>query len=101
MQNIFIGETRAAKIVEAIQLLIKGRNNAAGDVTLTLNEASTTVINPNISKSAFPQIAPASAAAAAEAASVYVSSVDNGSLTIAHPSNATAGRVWHWHSTGG
>lgn len=101
MHNIFIGETRAGKIVEAIQLLIKGRNNAAGAVTLTLNESSTTVTNPNIAKSAFPQITPASAAAAAEVASVYVSSVENGSLVISHPSNATAGRVWHWHSTGG
>jgi uncharacterized lipoprotein len=101
MQNLFIGETRTGKLVEAIQLLIKGRNNAAGQVTLTLSQTTTTVSNPNISKSGFPQISAASSAAAAEAASVYVGAVQNGSFVITHPSNGTAGRTWNWHATGG
>ena len=100
MQNVWIGEKRISKLVEAIRALIKGRSHHSGTVTLTQNAATTTVTSRNIAAGYNPQLTPASAAAAAEVASVYVSSVTDGSFVIAHPNNATAGRTWHWNAMG-
>lgn len=94
-------ETSLPRIVDAILALVVGRNNAVGQVTLTQNAASTTVLKDTISPDCKPQLTPATSAAAAEVASVYVSAVAKGSFTITHPNNATAGRTWNWHATGG
>lgn len=101
MQNIQLTENRLQKFAEAIRALIRGGSNVVGQVTLATGAASTVVSQENISKDSRPQLTPATAAAAAEAASVYVSAVAQGSFTIAHPNNATAGRTWNWHAVGG
>lgn len=93
-------ETRISELVSAIRQLAEGRSNAAGQVTLTQNAATTTVTNDVIPAGCYPQLTPASANASAELA-VYVSSVAKGSFIISHPSNATASRIWNWFAVGG
>lgn len=100
MRPLYVVEKRIEKVVEAVNLLIKGRSNAAGEVTLTTSSTTTTVTNPVIGPASKPQITASNSAAAGEAASTYVSSVSDGSFVITHPSNGTT-RTWYWHAVGG
>lgn len=94
-----IEETDLPTIILAIQQLAAGRSNATGTVTLATSAASTTVTPTQsgmIAPSSTIKLTPTTAAAAAEVASgnLYVSSVANGSFTIAHTNSATAGRTF-------
>ena len=100
MRPLYVLEQRIEKIVQAVNLLIKGRSNAAGAVTLTTSSTTTTVTNPVVGAGAKVQLTPTNADAASEAASTYVSSVSDGSFVITHPSNGDT-RTWNWHAVGG
>jgi hypothetical protein len=91
-----ITETDPKKIVLAVQQLAAGRSNAVGNVTLTTGAATTIVLTSNCAAGSTPILTPASAAAAAEVGNgtIYVSTVANGSFTIAHANSATAGRTF-------
>lgn len=102
MDQIHPTEDRIPKIVTAVRLLIRGRSNGArGQLTITQSQGTTTVSHDNITANARVVITPSSSAAAAEVASVYVSSVAAGSFVVTHPNNATAGRTFHWIASGG
>lgn len=101
MRGLDFRETRLDIIVAVVRQLMEGRSIAAGSVELATGAGSTVVSNVVIPAACQPQLTPASAAAAAEVASVYISAVANGSFTISHPNNATVGRHWHWFAVGG
>jgi hypothetical protein len=91
-----ITETDLKKIVLALQQLASGRSNAVGRVTLSTGMATTVVNDTNCAAGSTPILTPSTAAAAVEqgAGTIFVSAVTNGSFTIAHASNATAGRTF-------
>lgn len=87
--------------VDAINQLIDGRSNAVFSVTATLNASSTLIQNDLINANAIPLLFPATANAAAEAATTYAVTTSAGVVTISHANNATAGRTWHVLIIGG
>ena len=91
-----ISETDLKKIVLALQQLAAGRSNAVGTVTLAAGSATTVVTDKNCAAGSTPLLTPASANAAAEVGNgtTYVSAVANGSFTITHANNVTAGRTF-------
>lgn len=89
-------ETNPAKLALAIQQLAAGRSNAVGTVTLATGAASTTVVDANCAIGTTPILTPATANAAAEVPTLYVSAVANGSFTIAHTNSATTGRTFRY-----
>ena len=84
------------KINSAINELAKGRSNAVGSVTLAANAASTTVTAVNCGAGSTVLLSPRTAHAAAEIAAggCYISSVGNGTFTIAHANNAQVDRTF-------
>jgi hypothetical protein len=80
----------------AIQELAAGRSNAANQVTLTANAATTTVSFDNCSADSVPVLTPLTAHAAAEigAGTLYISAVANKSFTITHANNAQTDRTF-------
>ncbi len=103
MKKLDPRETRLPIIVNTVNQLADGRCVAAGEVTLTVNVATTTVSNDVIPAGCFPQLTPASANAATEMGNgtCYVSAVAKGSFTITHANAATTGRKFYWHAVGG
>lgn len=103
MRALAPNEGRLSWLVQAINELIQGRNNAWGEVTLTLNQATTTVTSPAFPATAIPIFTPLHANAAAElgAGTMYVSSRANGSFVITHANSATANRTFGWVALGG
>jgi len=103
MRTVNYSEKDIRKVVEVVIQLTEGRSFAAGQVELTANAASTTVSLGIIPAGCFPQLTPASSAAAAEwgAGTIYVSAVANGSFTITHANAATTGRMVNWNAAGG
>lgn len=89
------------RLVDAVFQLVEGRHNAASRVTLTPNAALTVVSHPNCSLDCEPMLSPRTANAAAALATTYISSVDQGSFTIAHANNAQTDREFGYTVTGG
>jgi hypothetical protein len=91
-----ITETDLKKIVLAIQQLAAGRSNATGSVTLAMGAASTVVVDKNCAVGSTPILTPATANASAEFGNgtIYVSTVANGSFTIAHANSSATGRTF-------
>lgn len=97
------GERNLARLVQAIQDLFAGRNNAFGEVTLAVSPATTTTVTaPNCSESSAPLLTPMTANAAAEYASgdMYVSDVTFGEFTITHAASANADRTFRYFTAG-
>lgn len=92
------GETSLARIVDSIRDLWEGRSYAVGQVTLTLNEATTVVEAPNCGADSKVFLFPRHANAAAElgAGTMYVSAVAGGAFTITHANSATGDRTFDW-----
>lgn len=92
-------------LVFAIQQLVRGRSNATGTVTLTANQASTTVtLDLRLSnENGFPVFSPTTANAAAEIGNgtMYVSSVTRTGFVITHANNAQSDRTFHYEFRGG
>lgn len=91
-------ETDLKKIVLTIQQLAAGRSNAVGSVTLTQNQATTTVTTKTgtCAPGSVPILIPTTANAATEfgAGSWYISSVGLDTFTITHVNSATASRTF-------
>lgn len=95
-------ESRTDTIVDRIRDLIAGKSNGPrGTLTITANQATTTVTDERIAANASVQLTQTSAAAAAEVASTYVGAVQEGQFTVNHPNNATTGRTFAWVAHGG
>lgn len=95
-------ERDIVRIVQAIIQLVEGRNNATGVVTLTPGATSTVVNHPNCSVDSAPSLrSPMTANAAAAIPTTYISSVSQGSFTIAHANNAQVDRTFRYSVTGG
>lgn len=86
------------KFALVIQQLSQGRSNATGTVTLTVDEATTTVADVNCSVDSVPILVPTTANAVAELGNgtIYISAVANGSFTITHANSATTGRTFKY-----
>lgn len=95
-------ESRLFKVVDVVRLLMRGRSNSTGNVTLTVNVATTTVTGLSISENDTVLLTPMTANAAAEVGNgtMYVSSVGQGTFTITHANAATTGRDFRWASFG-
>lgn len=82
------------RIVTAIFQLAAGRSNATGVATLTPGAASTVVSFDNCSEESQVFLSPKTANAASALANAYISTVGNGSFTIAHANNAQTDRTF-------
>lgn len=83
-------------LADRINLLINGRSNAVGDVTLTANAASTTLTDARIGVDSCIALMPTTANAAAALATTYVSARGKGTATITHANNAQTDRTFRY-----
>ena len=91
-------ETNQRRINTAINLIIDGRTANYGEVTLTASTAQT-VVTPSgakISENSAVFLTPRTANAAGAISTTYVSSVANGTFTLAHASNAQTDRTFDY-----
>lgn len=95
-------EKDTSRIVQAIRDLFQGRSNAMGSFTCALNEATTTVVHPNVGLESTIHLSPRHANAAAEigAGTIYISAVGRGSFTVTHANSATANRTFQYAIVG-
>ena len=86
------------QLANAINQISEGRSNAFGTVTLTANQATTTLTDERIGTDSTVSFTPTTANAAAElgAGTMYVSAKTGGSLTITHANNAQADRTFDY-----
>ena len=97
-----IAEKDPSRIVQAVRQLQEGRSNATGLATLTASTTTTLVTAVTCSAGSTVLLQPTTANAAAEigAGTGYVSTVADGSFTIAHANNAQTDRTFRWHCVG-
>ncbi len=95
-QKLAPNEKDPGKIVRSLNLVIDGRTDNYGQVTLTANAASTTFEHAALSENSTIALTPrtAHAAAAMAAGTLYVSAKANGSVTFAHANNAQTDRTF-------
>jgi hypothetical protein len=93
-------ETRLWYVVDVVRLLMRGRTNSTGTVTLTENATTTTVNGLSVSSGDTVLLTPTTANAAGEAGTIYVSSVGQGTFTITHSNDTTTDRTFRWLSMG-
>jgi len=86
------------RLANGVNLLADGRSNATGAVTLTANQATTTLTDARIGTDTVITLQPTTANAAAEigAGTLYVSAVTKGGLTLTHANNAQADRTFDY-----
>lgn len=97
------GEKNFARIVQSLQDLFAGRNNAFGEFTLlTGSETETVVTAPNCAPDSAPLLVPMTANAASEFASgnMYISDVTNGEFTVTHATSANDDRTFRYFTAG-
>lgn len=97
-----ITETNLTRILQAIRDLFAGRSNAVGEVTLSANQASTSISALNVGPDTKVFLMPTTANASAEFGNgtIYVSAVGSGSFTITHANNAQTDRIFYWVALG-
>jgi hypothetical protein len=90
------------KVNTAINQLAQGRSNAAGTVTLTVNQASTTVTAQNCGVGSVVLLSALTPHAAAEIGNgtIWVSAVAKGSFTLGHANNVQNDRTFGWVALG-
>ena len=100
--NLAPGEGFSPRIVQAIRLIMQGRNNACGSVTLATSTTVTTVEAPNCAETSQVFLQETSAAAAQERAAggCYVSAKKNGSFIITHANATSTSRSFDWTALG-
>ncbi len=96
--GVSISLTEKDPIVQntAIQQLQQGRSNAVVLASLTASVASTTVTAVNCGAGAAVLPCPMTANAASALATMYVSSVNNGSFVIVHANNGQTDRTFRF-----
>jgi hypothetical protein len=78
------------RVKEVANLLIDGKHAAHGTVTLDVNPATTTTVtDPRVSINSRISLQAITEDGAADVASIWVSSVTNGSFVINHPADST------------
>ena len=83
------------EIARVLNLAMKGMTNASFQVTLTPNQATTTVIDARFSLSTAPHLVPLTAAAATEAGAGALYVVPTaGQCVINHTNSAVANRTF-------
>lgn len=92
-------ETSLPRIVHAINQLVTGRSNAAGQVTLNAGATTTVVTSEVISALSYPQLTAGPGTWTSTA--LRVSSLADGTFTITHSNEAATDRVVYWHAVGG
>lgn len=83
-------------LADRINLLINGRSNAVGTVTLTANAASTTLTDARISVDSCIALMPTTSNAAGAKATTYIATLGKGTATITHANNAQTDRTFRY-----
>lgn len=85
-------------IVSAIRNIFRLRLDAVGEVTLTINVASTVVTDIRVGTNSAVVLVPMTAVAATEVGNgtIYVSTVASETFTLTHANSATAGRTFRY-----
>jgi hypothetical protein len=96
------GPINIDKLRNAVNQILQGRTNCAGQVTLNVSTTTTTVVFAPITAKSRVVMEARSANAAAVVTTTWVSQVIEGTgFVIAHPSNANADKTFDWHVQGG
>lgn len=89
------------RLAQAVNLLIDGKSNNTGSVTLTENVTTTTVTDRRIGDGSTITFCPETANAAAELTTMYVSTRTAGaSFVLTHANNAQTDRIFKYTITG-
>ena len=93
---------RPRDVASAVNLLIDGKNNAKGEVTLTASAATTAVSDFRVGEDSVIHLTPTTANAAAEigGGTMYISSRGANTFTITHANNAQTDRTFIYTVTG-
>jgi len=101
IKHLAPGERDIGQVVQVVRQLMQGRDDASGTVKLTANSVTTGVTAAvNCASGSEVFLFPASAHAAAEFGTIYVSSVSNGSFVVTHNNTATTDRLFFWTTRG-
>lgn len=82
------------RVIEAVNVLQRGKFNAIGSLTLTAGATTTTLTDSRIGGESFIGLMPTTANAAGALATTYVSARAKGSATITHANAATVDRTF-------
>jgi hypothetical protein len=78
----------------AVNLIMQGKLNATGTVTLTANSATTVLQDPRLSASSFIGFMAQTANAAAALGGLYVTAQGGGTATLNHANNAQSDKTF-------
>lgn len=84
------------RLADAINNIIRGKINVAGELTLTANSATTTLTDIRIGADCVVLLQPTSANGAAALATLYFGTPGNGSVTVNHANNAQTDRTFRY-----
>lgn len=101
MRELAPGSADVRQAITAINNLIRGRSNAAIEVTLTPGATTTTVNHPNINRDSKPTLTATTANAAAALATTYVTVTAAGVAVITHANAASTDRKFNMLLLGG
>lgn len=94
----------ARQVAQAVQLLMRGKSNNTGDITLSTSTVATTFVDVRLTSGSSVNFDPKTANAAAEigAGTMYVLTANrnDGTWTITHASNAQNDRTFRFAITG-
>lgn len=92
----FTGNIALTRLATKFNLVLQGRLNVVGSVTLDANAATTTVNDPLFGPNMAPLLIPTTANAAAEqgAGTLYASARTAGGFTLTHANNAQTDRTY-------
>lgn len=100
----FIALARAEpqEMREKVNELLRGKLNTVEEITLTANQASTTITDELVSPNSHISLEATTANAAAEkaAGTMWVSTYGDGTYTVTHANNAQADRTFRVNVTG-
>lgn len=99
-----VGEKDITQIVRALRDLFMGRQNAMGELTLTANQATTTITVSNVGEQSVIHLTARTANAAAEigAGTLYIPAATTvpGQFVIHHANNAQVDRTFGYSIQG-
>ena len=88
------------KLSNTLNLVLSGKLNVTGTVTLTASAASTVLNDIRIGTSTFIGLMPTTANAAGALATTYIGTRGNGTATITHANNAQADKTFVYLAIG-
>mgnify|MGYP000936594987 FL=1 len=101
MRELAPGSAGIREAINAVNQLIRGRSNAAFQVTLAAGATTTTFSNANINADSKPVLFPTTANAAAAMATTYVTVPAAGTIIINHANAASTDRTFNLLIIGG